>query len=111
MAQKNESNSHKQGRASIIAAGRRVKWLWLDALYWLIRLLFPIQDKAVFQSFRGKFYACNPRAISEELHHQSPATRIVWLFKHPQEKNVPDYVHRARSGSLRALYEIGRAHV
>ena len=109
MAQINEDNPQKQKQTHLIKAGRSVKQLWLDALHWLIRLLCPIQDKAVFQSFRGKFYACNPRAISEELHRQSPATRIVWLFKHPQEKNVPDYVHRARSGSLRALYEMTTA--
>ena len=76
-------------------------------LYYIIKLLFKIENKAVFCSFNGKSYSCNPRAISEELHKQSPDTKIVWAFLDVRKKRnvVPDYVRCVKHGSIRELYD------
>ena len=80
-------------------------------LYYIIKLLFKIENKAVFCSFNGKSYSCNPRAISEELHKQSPDTKIVWAFLDVRKKRnvVPDYVRCVKHGSIRELYELTTA--
>jgi len=66
------------------------------------------KNKAVFESFGGKGYSCNPKAISEELHRKMPEMEIVWLFLKPEEKNenVPKYVTKVKKNTLRAFYEM-----
>jgi CDP-glycerol glycerophosphotransferase len=73
----------------------------------VIIMFCGIENKAVFQSFNGKQYSCNPRAISEELHRRQPDMKIVWLFRNPEEKKkiAPDYVHCLKIGTFKALYE------
>lgn len=75
--------------------------------------LFIRTDKktAVFCSFGGKSYSCNPRAVSEELHKMAPEFRIVWLFHDAKRKKavVPEYVQCVEIGSLRASWEQARA--
>src|SRR5699024_5141380 len=63
--------------------------------------------KIVFESFNGKEYSCNLRAISEELNKKDPNFKIIWLFLEPYEKinNIPNYVIKVKKKSLRALYE------
>lgn len=80
-------------------------------MFYIIKIIFQLENKVVFQSFGGKSYSCNPRAISEELHNQNPQVKIVWLFLKPDEKRkiVPDYVHCVKTGSLKALFEMTTA--
>ena len=49
--------------------------------------LLPIQKKRVlFQSFREKQYACNPRYISEALERLCPGElEIGWAFRQPEK--------------------------
>ena len=48
--------------------------------------LFPLhRDRAVFFSYFGKQYACNPKAISEGLRRQAPDIEIYWAFRHPKD--------------------------
>lgn len=80
-------------------------------LYYILGLLFRIESKAVFCSFNGKSYSCNPRAISEELHKQNPEIEIVWAFLDVEKKRnvVPEYVRCIKHGSLREIYELATA--
>ena len=61
-----------------------------------------IEKKVVFESFRGRAYSDNPRAISEKLHELYPDYTIVWGFfdeEHSNRQGVPDYVRSYFTGS------------
>lgn len=61
---------------------------------------------ALFCSFGGGSYSCNPRAVSEELHEMAPEFRIVWLFQDAKRKKavVPADVKCVEAGTLRAYW-------
>lgn len=69
------------------------------------------KKKAVFTSFKGKWYSDNPKAISVKLHEMHPEFEIIWLFKNPEEKReiVPEYVRIIKSDSVLALKELATA--
>lgn len=53
----------------------------------------PVEKKVLFESFRGKTYSDNPRAISEALHKLAPDIKIVWALNEKDEYGiVPSYV-------------------
>ena len=72
--------------------------------------LLPIQKKRVlFQSFREKQYACNPRYISEALERLCPGElEIGWAFRQPEkfaylrERHPRDAERLMGSDSVRA---------
>ncbi|GII29517.1 bifunctional glycosyltransferase/CDP-glycerol:glycerophosphate glycerophosphotransferase [Planotetraspora mira] len=41
-------------------------------------------DAALFDSYGGGQYSCNPRAISEELARRSPGTELIWVTRDGQ---------------------------
>lgn len=53
-----------------------------------------MSKKVLFNSFGGKQYSDNPRAISEKLHEVAPDYEIVWRIndKSKQYGIIPDYV-------------------
>lgn len=60
----------------------------------------PLEKKIVFDSFNGKQYSDNPRAISEYIHDHYPDYQIVWKLYKEQEFNiVPEYVRIVRDES------------
>ena len=65
------------------------------------------EKKVVFDSFRGRQYSDNPRAISEKLHAMYPDYRIVWAAADPEamRRVAPDYVEVCRMDSMRYLRE------
>lgn len=68
-------------------------------------------SRVLFNSFDGRSYSDNPRAISEKMHELYPETEIVWFLKHKSEV-VPDYVKVVDPGSIFAYYKtIATAHV
>ena len=63
----------------------------------------PIRKKVLFDSFGGRQYSDNPRAVSEKLHELYPDYQITWLLSADDQYNlVPDYVSTVRPGV--ALY-------
>ncbi len=51
-----------------------------------LKLLPVKRGRALFVSFRGKQYSCNPRAISEELARMTGGkVEIVWAFHEPEK--------------------------
>ena len=51
-----------------------------------LKILPVKRDRALFLSYRGKQYSCNPRAISEELKRLSgDKIEIVWAFHAPEK--------------------------
>ena len=52
---------------------------WYKAAFALIGLLFPVNKKlVVFESFAGKQYSDNPRAIYEYMKENYPGYELVW---------------------------------
>ena len=52
---------------------------WYQAAFALIGLLFPVNKKlVVFESFAGKQYSDNPRAIYEYMKENCPGYELVW---------------------------------
>lgn len=52
-------------------------------IFWIL----PVQRRRVcFESYRGKSYNCNPKAISDYLREHFPGRyEIVWAFQNPQD--------------------------
>ncbi len=60
----------------------------------LARVLRGVSDSVTFESFLGKNYSDNPKAISEKLHEIAPEIKICWLLKKDSSwDTVPAYVH------------------
>lgn len=51
-----------------------------------------MQKKVLFESFCGKQYSADPRAISEKLHEQHPDIQIVWYISSPYYNQIADYI-------------------
>ena len=71
----------------------------------------PVKKKTViFESFAGKQYSCNPRAIYEYMKEHHPEYNLIWSVNPSyteifEEKNVP-YIHRF---TLKWLFAMARA--
>ena len=86
----------------------KIKFAMLRLLMRTVGWFYPIKKKVVFNSFFGKQYSCNPRAISDEMHKLYPDYEIVWLLN---DANVPygllpDYVRVVVKGSR--IYSWGK---
>jgi len=80
----------------------------IKGLYIVGGIIFKTdKKKAIFISFGGKSYSCNPRAVSEELHKMAPEFNIIWLFNNAREKKkiVPEYIQCVEVHTLRAFLE------
>ena len=66
-------------------------------------LFHKIEKKVLFESFMGKQYSDNPRAISEKLHEMYPEYEIVWTMNAKNDA-LPDYV-RTVSKTSRDYYK------
>ena len=70
--------------------------------------LLPVKSKrALFLSFRGKQYSCNPRAISEKLGSIAGGrVEIVWAFHEPERfrKLVPQGVKVISDRGFKFIY-------
>lgn len=69
---------------------RKIKFKILCLLMFFCQIIYGIEkNKVVLESFEGKQYSDNPRAISEKLFSLYPNYKIVWLLKNNKidEKN------------------------
>ena len=63
-----------QRRIEIARIKRNSKWI----LKWILKWTSPvIRPQILFDSFNGKQYSDNPRAISEMMHQMYPEYKIV----------------------------------
>ncbi|MBP2704799.1 CDP-glycerol glycerophosphotransferase family protein [Microbispora sp. RL4-1S] len=58
----------------------------------------PLRNAALFDSYGGGQYSCNPRAVSEELGRHDPGVELVWVTRDGQF-TVPDGVRTVLYGS------------
>ena len=61
------------------------------ALFYLFRL-FPLQDKVVASSYRGKNYSDNPRYILEMIHRTNPSLKIYWQKDPKYRYQLPSFI-------------------
>lgn len=67
-----------------------------NRIYTMLYSVFhPVEKKIIFESFRGKQYSGNPRAISEMMHVKFPEYKIVWALNSAEDPYhiLPDYIH------------------
>ena len=80
--------------AKLVDSLREVKYS-LEKVYYRFYSCFHRMNKQVlFQSFAGKQYSDNPRAVSEKLHELFPDYKILWKLDDKTDKYgiIPDYV-------------------
>ena len=69
-----------------------------------LTLVLPVRKQVFFESFYGKQYSDNPRAISEKLHEMDPSVRIVWSMNEKRLENnidlIPEYVRIVRRRTM-----------
>ncbi|MBG9783664.1 CDP-glycerol glycerophosphotransferase family protein [Shouchella lehensis] len=83
----------------------------LTRLFFQASATLPVKKKQVmFESYSGKQYSCNPRAIYEYLKAEETDYELIWsvnrdYVKEFQERNIP-YIKRL---SLRWFFELARS--
>ncbi len=60
-----------------------------------------VTRSVVFQSYGGRNYSDNPKAISEKMHELYPEYEIIWVFNDPEKyaNDIPGYVKTVKLGS------------
>lgn len=61
-----------------------------------------VTRSVVFQSYGGRNYSDNPKAISEKMHELYPEYEIIWVFNDPEKyaNDLPEYVKTVKLGSF-----------
>ena len=86
-------------------------WIKGKVVHYLLLIcqLLPKKKAAVFTSFDGNQYSCNPKAISEKLHIVNPNIQIYWVFSNPDDIVCPSYIKKIHKGKLESLIAYGRS--
>lgn len=83
--------------------------------FYLFRL-FPLRNKVVGTTMRGRKYDDNPKYILERLHQLMPEARLVWLRDMKYSYELPSYVkpvpyYGGLWSTIRRVYELCTAKV
>lgn len=94
----------------IAALLRRVEWVLLTFLMYILRV-FPIKkNKIVFLNYFGKGYGDNAKYICNELLLDKHNLDIVWVLKNMDDE-IPNTIRKVKYKSLRYYYEMCTAKV
>ena len=78
-------------------------------MYKVFNKILPIKNKMIiFQSYYGKSYACNPRAIYEELVDTNAGYKCVWILNDVTKK-LPGNPIIVKPKSIKYYYYMARA--
>lgn len=81
------------------------------ALFYLFRL-FPLQNKIVATTFKGKKYGDNPQYILEALYSIDPQIDFVWLKDQTCAYELPRWLRAVSyKMTIRTIYEMATAKV
>ena len=69
----------------------------------------PVRDLAVFDTFGGRQFACNPRAVYEQLRRVRPDLEFAWV-SHDGQFRVPHGDRTVLAGSPAHFEALARAH-
>lgn len=90
---------------------RKIKLIISDLLFLICRI-FPIKNKVVATTMRGRKYGDNPKYILDELRKQLPQLDYVWLTAEGYEVDTPDWIRTIPYQlSLKTIYEISTARI
>jgi CRISPR system Cascade subunit CasB len=88
----------RAGRYAAVAR-RRAKGAALQ-LHYRIQLRLPVRaDRAVFSSFWGRGYGCNPAALEAALREHAPHIRTAWIADPAHHHSLPTATRRIRPGT------------
>lgn len=74
--------------------------------------LFPLQNKVLATTMRGRRYSDNPRYIMEKLHEKDPSIKCVWVRNGSAHYDTPSWmVTINRNNILRYVYEYATSKV
>lgn len=81
-------------------------------LFYIFRI-FPLRNKVVATTMRGRKYGDNPQFIFESLHKKCPELDFVWLVNNQYPVNLPVWVRKVLyyTNDLRLIYELSTAKV
>lgn len=82
--------------------------------FMLLMRLFPLKDKVVASTMRGRKFSDNPRFIIEALHQQRPDLDIVWFSDDRWPQDIPSWVRVVPYygfKKLKRFYELATAKV
>ncbi|MFW7431979.1 bifunctional glycosyltransferase/CDP-glycerol:glycerophosphate glycerophosphotransferase [Vagococcus carniphilus] len=86
---------------------RRTKLL-KDYVYPLMRLLPQKKKYVMFESYWGKSFSCNPKAIYEEIQREHPELECIWSFNNPYTE-VTGNAKKVKRNSWQYYYYLARS--
>ena len=89
----------------------RFKLVYFPGFLFRLFGLFPLKNKIVATTMRGRKYADNPRYIVEELHRLYSQLDIVWLKNDSYSYELPSFVRSVSYYSVRKIFELSTAKV
>lgn len=93
-----------------VAVNTRIYHLIVDIVYMLC-LLFPLKNKVVASTFKGKKYGDNPQYILESLHKSCPNIKLYWL-KQNDDFVLPEWISGVSIASyILKIYQVATAKV
>ena len=90
----------------------KLKAKLIQAAFYLFRI-FPLQNKVVATTMRGRKYGDNPGYIMEYLHKMRPELSFVWLQHISFHSSIPDFIRSVSyyKNAMRKAYEMATAKV
>ncbi|WP_146102820.1 bifunctional glycosyltransferase/CDP-glycerol:glycerophosphate glycerophosphotransferase [Pradoshia eiseniae] len=91
-----------------IERGPRRQEVIQKVLYPLFRLLPMSKKTVIFESYWGKSYSCNPRALYQYMSKEYKDYQYVWFFKN-ENIHVDGNAKKVRINSIKYYYYLARA--
>ncbi|HDR7867671.1 MULTISPECIES: CDP-glycerol glycerophosphotransferase family protein [Bacillus] len=82
---------------------------WDKSLYRIFNRILPINQKyIIFQSFHGKSYSCNPRAIYEQMLIEKRDMKAIWIVNNIMQE-IPGKPIVVKPGSVKYYYYMAKS--
>ncbi|OOR31536.1 CDP-glycerol glycerophosphotransferase family protein [Bacillus cereus] len=82
---------------------------WGNSLYQIFNRILPINRKyVIFQSFHGKSYSCNPRAIYEQMLTEKRDMKAIWVINNVMQE-IPGKPIVVKPGSIKYYYYMAKS--
>ncbi|GGL45368.1 bifunctional glycosyltransferase/CDP-glycerol:glycerophosphate glycerophosphotransferase [Sporolactobacillus putidus] len=103
----------------LLSLNLEAKWGWIERgrvrravlrkLFYPVARLLPMKKKTViFESYWGKNFECNPRALYEYIDTNYPEYKTVWSLRDPLT-HIEGHARKVRMHSLKYYYYMGTA--
>lgn len=75
----------------------------------LLAMIVKTEQIVFFESFNGRHYSDNPKAISVKLHELFPEFEIRWSVSKNNTDDIPDYVKTVKKGSFQYFLSLAKS--